>query len=89
MALLEDVGAPRRFERAVWKDVPRCDLEVLETSQRNEIANARRPILRPLPEPDGAELCEGAHGLSEPASSEQDAGDGGRRDGAESGKEDS
>ena len=90
-----DMGEPvehAAFQRGVVGRVrdriPGAEDQLVKAGQGHEVANERHPVLRPLAEANGAHLSERTDGLSETAPDQLDAGDDGRRHGAEPNRQD-
>ena len=77
---LEDAGLAGGRVGVVGEDVPGAEDEVVQLRQRDEVLQARHPVLGPLAEADRAHLGERADRLAEPLLDRLDAGDEGGRD---------
>jgi hypothetical protein len=85
---VEHAAFQRGFVGRIRDRIPGTEDQLVKAGQRHEVANERHPVLGPLAEPDGAHLSERTDGLSETAPDQLDAGDNGRRHGAEAHRQD-
>ena len=72
-----------RFVSVVGEDVPAAEDEIVETGQLDEVLDQGILLFRPFPQADRSHLGQRADGLGEALSDGHDAGDEGRRHGAQ------
>ena len=87
-AALEHAGALGGHVGVVGERVPRTEHDVVESGERHEVADQRRPVVGALAEADRVHQRQRADRLGEAALDELDPGDQRRGDGAEADGED-
>ena len=80
---LQDSTVPGRVVRVVGNRIPRAKHDIVQSSQRNQVLNQGRTMLRPLAQSDRRHLRERADRLCQAAPHRLDARDRGRGNGSQ------
>ena len=75
LVLLEHAAVEAGLIRVVRHGIPGAEHQVVQVGQRHELLDQRRASLRPLAEPDGPHLGQGADRLGLAAADQFDTGD--------------